>query len=363
MAEARILVVGDPHFQRDNVMRSDAYTQLLVQAAITAKPDRIVIIGDTLHTFNVTQADIHVAASNMLKELRKIAPIVVMMGNHDLPGPRVYMSKQHFFSQLELWSDTLLVDVTTDFTINGFKFRAVPYVVTGRFADAVGDITGVTAVFSHQQFRGSRYNNLTDETGDVWAENIPCINGHIHDFQINHHVICVGSSRQSSFRDVIHKTVSLFTFKSLTPEIETALAVPKSLFDDSNGRLERIGNVVFTHERLPIVLEYLLQITIGSEEFLRWEPPVNSIVNLMVTGTFAENAPLRISNRKWPNVTVKFDDVVNAYTAPICIVGVNGLVQASPGYYSIVEKKIQDNSEYVALYMALKQHGTTIRTQ
>jgi hypothetical protein len=221
----------------------------------------------------------------------------------------------------------LLVDTTTDFQINNHTFRAVPYVATGRFDEAVGDLTGLSAVFSHQQFRGSRYNNLVDETGDIWSAAIPCINGHIHDFQINGNVICVGSSRQSSYRDVIDKTVSLFIF-------------------GDNGKYE--------HQRLSIPLDILVQIRIGADEFHTWQPPPNSIVTLIVRGTFAENNPHRLHHPKWPNVTVTFEDLIEEYVPQT-----HQYEGKAPTFTTIFEQKIQHNPDYIALYMAYKQHGTS----
>jgi DNA repair exonuclease SbcCD nuclease subunit len=158
----------------------------------------------------------------MLKRLSEIAPTYLLIGNHDRPNNSTFLTNEHPFNALKDWDNMTVVDTTQERTINGQKFKFVPYVPPGRFEEALIVNSNVkeyspnneTAIFAHQEFYGVKMGSFISKDGDKWPLNYPLIiSGHIHDYEETQtNIIYTGTPLQHSFGDRSDKTVSVFKF-------------------------------------------------------------------------------------------------------------------------------------------------------
>src|SRR5207302_1690948 len=103
---AKFFVIGDLHIHLNNTDETELLIKFLIEAAAECNPDVIVVLGDILHTNNIVRTEAAVPATELLGSLSDIAPLLVLMGNHDIPLPTSFLSKHHGFSALKRWSGT-----------------------------------------------------------------------------------------------------------------------------------------------------------------------------------------------------------------------------------------------------------------
>lgn len=232
MSNPSFLFIGDLHIHTTNLDEAALLREMLVKTARERRSDYdcIVLLGDILDTNNVVRTEAHVLASELLSDLADIAPIVVLMGNHDLQGPLSFFSKVHAFTQLKKWVGTVsenvvfpggggvqLVDTEPAvFTVRGVPFCAIPYVPVGRFEEALArnpKCASCRAVFCHQEFRdcdigGGRLSVVDEKCELEW------VSGHIHEHQVFKRGCYVGTPRQVAITENYFKTISIVNFEA-----------------------------------------------------------------------------------------------------------------------------------------------------
>lgn len=217
-----ILVIGDPHIRTNEVAFTDRMLHEIAEIASIRRPHAIVVLGDTLDTNNSIDSNPLTRAVNWLRKLQDIAPLILLIGNHDIKHNEYRIDKaespEHPFVALKWWNNTHVIDKPQIVNVNGCSFLACPYVPDGQYHDAVGDMIHipVTAYLSHNSFYGVRYR-MTDkpsETGDVWpAHRRLMICGHIHEYQwVAHNLVFVGTPGQQDFGANVDKGITIFTF-------------------------------------------------------------------------------------------------------------------------------------------------------
>lgn len=131
------LVIGDFHFKVSNVQDTDLMTIEIIKIAEEIKPDYIVCLGDTLDRHE----SIHVTplenAIKILDALRKIAPLYILIGNHDRPNNSNFLTTEHPFTAVKHWENTYIADNCIEQTIKDRLFLFVPYVPPGRLHEAL----------------------------------------------------------------------------------------------------------------------------------------------------------------------------------------------------------------------------------
>nr|QBK94062.1 MAG: DNA repair exonuclease [Pithovirus LCPAC406] len=204
------LTLGDPHFKVNNVVQSKEMTTAFIKLAKKLKPDFIINMGDTLHNHEKINVTILCNANDFLRELSKIAPLFVLIGNHDRSNNTVFMNDVHPFNGLKGQDNITIVDKTNIWIYKGLTLGFIPYVSPGRFKEAVGDIR-YDIIFAHQEFKGSMLNTkIKSKNGDIFNDSI-VISGHIHGRHRLKNIYYVGSPMQQSFGEMGEKTVSLFS--------------------------------------------------------------------------------------------------------------------------------------------------------
>ncbi len=139
-----ILVIGDPHFKVSNAEQTREMVKAIVELAKKRRPDIIVCLGDTLDTHGRLHTDPLCEAIKFFKQLKRIAPLRIIIGNHDRRNNSDFLTDRHPFTAIdEEWTDTLIADKVLSEIANDHQLVYVPYVPNGKFIEALdGGVKG-----------------------------------------------------------------------------------------------------------------------------------------------------------------------------------------------------------------------------
>jgi DNA repair exonuclease SbcCD nuclease subunit len=264
----KALVIGDPHFRRDNARETIMLTERCVTLVKHDKPDFVVVLGDTLHNHERCDLMSMNRAYDFLNAMSSLVHTYVLIGNHDILNNSCFQTQYHAFNPLKKWTNITIVDRAVSTNIKGSNFCFVPYVEPGRFVEALNtinvpldqntlhavplnninttDIYGYlisffgtaaldiceyaeitkpinhwstsTAIFCHQEFYGAKTGVIKSIKGDHWPVGYPqVISGHIHEYdRLSANILYTGTPAQYTFGETAHKTVSMITFNGPT---------------------------------------------------------------------------------------------------------------------------------------------------
>lgn len=248
----RYLVVGDLHCQLKHIVDFEELAAKIVRVIYTKQIDSVIFLGDSIHR----HGHIHTTELNhvgrLLKECADLVSTTVLIGNHDLVSPSLFLSDEHPFHAMKAFAE--IVDCPKK--IGDFVF--CPYVPNGRFVEALDRVEGwrtASAVFAHQEIQGVSCGNYTSETGDRWFAKYPLlISGHIHQRQkLGDNVLFVGTPYQTTFGEEDLKTVSIFDDEDGMKEVRMDLGCKKRI--TLQTMVEEVGTVVIpenAHVRLEV---------------------------------------------------------------------------------------------------------------
>lgn len=283
-----VLAIGDPHFKGDNGSETMTMDTRVCALIMDTRPEIVVVLGDILHCHEkLTMRPLH-HANGFLIRIRKLLPpdayLYVLIGNHDRANNKVFCTDEHAFEPLKLWPNTFVADaplIHEFINRSGNKMKNVllPYVEAGRFAEAcefIGlhngkeyQMTGVSAVFAHQEFKGAKMNAITSHEGDEWPLTNPlCISGHIHDYhKLQHNLVYTGTPIQHGYADTVDKTVSLFTI--------------------SHGTVDGSDEIFiqWIEDRHSLGIPRRIQVTLTVEEIVTFVPPPHTYVKIKLVGS------------------------------------------------------------------------------
>ena len=285
--EVVCLTIGDPHFKTSNPTETKQMTEKVLEVARRIKPDFIVDLGDTLDRHETIHVSPLERATQFLSDLSQIAPLYVLIGNHDRPNNSNYLTTEHPFNALKLWNNTVVVDKVVTMEMKGLKFTMVPYVPPGKFQEALDTLPGcmdnVRALFAHQEFKGAKMGAIRSEVGDVWPLSNPLvISGHIHDYdRLQPNIIYTGTPLQHAFGDREDKTVSVYRFPICD------IIHPSQ--DDLHPQIVRKDiNSYFREERIDLELTKKTLVYLTCEEVVTYTPPPGKLIKIVVRGTSSE---------------------------------------------------------------------------
>src|SRR5665648_549198 len=130
-----ILVIGDPHFQISNLDTMEKATDEILSIVEERHPDRVIVMGDTLHTHERIHVRVQSMAIKFFKRIADKCELVVLIGNHDRESNTVFQTDIHPFVAL---SDTKNITIVSTATWNRKdNFLFVPYVAVGRHNEAL----------------------------------------------------------------------------------------------------------------------------------------------------------------------------------------------------------------------------------
>lgn len=200
MTEIRAHLIGDIHM-------SDRHMSLTEEALINTldyvRSDRdvnfICVMGDIFDTHRTLKMDHRNKAVDFIKELSKIKPTFVIIGNHDRMNNRDYLSDIHpFYGMNDITGELYFINEPRMVRFNSRHYVLfMPYVPPGRFKEAItsyiSDIRShgtlpknkglrdIALVCAHQEFMGVHYGPIKSTAGDEWPIDYPTVvSGHIH---------------------------------------------------------------------------------------------------------------------------------------------------------------------------------------
>jgi len=189
--------------------------------ALEREPDKIVILGDLLHTHERLHTIPLNKAYELIDRMRKIAPTVVLVGNHDYIGNQQYLNDHHWMNGMKEWDDVTIIDPLVHEYINDIHVVYSPYVPPGRFQDALKSNTekdwkDADIIFAHQEFFGCKMGAIVSVEGDKWPKDYPQIlSGHIHSNQTpQENVYYPGSALQHAFGESEKNVIPIITWDS-----------------------------------------------------------------------------------------------------------------------------------------------------
>ena len=231
-----IAAIGDTHFKIDNIFIVDKLIQELINVLNDNKPDIIVLLGDILHDHE----RLHTIALNkayyLINKIREIAPVYILVGNHDMINHDQFLTKQHWMNALKMWDNVIIVDNVIHLSESNLNFMFCPYVAPGRFIEALETIKGEfdwknsSLIFAHQEFKGCKMGAIISEIGDEWDINSPLVvSGHIHSKQRpQENIVYPGSSMQVAYGENEANIVLLINIDEEKLELEEInLDIPK----------------------------------------------------------------------------------------------------------------------------------------
>ena len=226
----KVFIIGDPHFQISNLKEVDDFIKKSVNAAQRYQLECIVILGDILHNHERLHTLVLNKAVTWIKLLAKIAPTIILVGNHDYINNTQFLSQNHWMLCLETEKNVTVVDRPRLLTFNKKKMLFVPYVQPGRFLEAIDLFSillkDVNVVFAHQEFYGVKMGSITSCVGDKYSEDFPLvITGHIHHRHwLQPNIFYPGSAIPVAFGETDDATISLLSVgESFTKESITNL--------------------------------------------------------------------------------------------------------------------------------------------
>ncbi len=221
----RVLIIGDTHFKHNRLKEGSDFVEACVSRARTEAPDFIVCLGDTLDTHNIVHVQPHKLAFEFLKQLSRIAPTYLIIGNHDLINHKQFLTDNHIFNPYKYWTNLTIVDKPITVSHKNFQFAMCPYVPNGLFKKALDTLleptssfhweVDVDCIFAHQEFHGCKMSAVVSADGDRWSLIYPpVISGHIHEAQdlVEDNVYYPGSVSQHSYGEKKAKRLWLVTF-------------------------------------------------------------------------------------------------------------------------------------------------------
>lgn len=214
---ARILFIGDPHFQVSNIPEVDMFIEKLEKLAIKEKPDLICVGGDLLHTHERLHTTALNKAYEFIEKLRQISLTYVLVGNHDMCNNSQFLTTNHWMNGMKEWDNIVIVDEVKCLEIKGELFTFCPYVFPGRFEEALNTIgdkwKDSSIIFAHQEFAGCKMGAIVSVEGDKWSLTYPeVISGHIHSRQMpQSNIYYSGSALQHAFGESEKNIIPIIT--------------------------------------------------------------------------------------------------------------------------------------------------------
>src|SRR5581483_10201648 len=96
----KFLLIGDPHFKKDNKIETDILKQEIVRILLDDEEIKhIVIMGDLLHEHDQTKMSPYNRAINFCSAIVDTGrTLYLLVGNHDRSNNSIFLTDDHFFN-------------------------------------------------------------------------------------------------------------------------------------------------------------------------------------------------------------------------------------------------------------------------
>lgn len=203
----RILVVGDVHAKANDLDDCRALGKHVEAVARAQRPQRILFMGDQYDTHAMVHVEVQAFWIDLLARLNSIAPVVCLVGNHDMVGNGVETraNAMQVHTNIEVVGENPHVDASD-----------VVYLGYG------GDPTKVAPcewLFCHHTFQGAQYDNGFYAKDGIDANSVPAkyiVSGHIHTPASFGKVTYVGAPRWLTVSDAAVTERNIFIVDTYT---------------------------------------------------------------------------------------------------------------------------------------------------
>ena len=234
-----VLFIGDIHIKFSNLKDLD---KLESEMTKMKEISFIVVAGDVLDTHEKIHTQLMNRACTFIQKLRTLAPVYVLVGNHDYINNQQFLTNNHWMNAMKEWDSVYIVDYPLRFENEGQIFIMVPFVPPGRFVEALDKIKDwktATCIFAHQEIKNCKMGCIESHDGDEWLNEWPMlISGHIHDRQkIGAKVLYPGSALNHAFgsdNQGISKLLFGFEGEMEEQRIDIGLIKKKVIYKDIN---------------------------------------------------------------------------------------------------------------------------------
>lgn len=233
-----ICIIGDPHFKKNNKKETDILVEDSIKLVKNKKPDFVVILGDIYDEGEYLYSGCKIRVESFILRLKKLCPVYILVGNHDRPNNRVYLTDEHPFGTFEEIENVTIVDRCHTMEWKGKKICMMPYVENGLFHRACEDcdinITDYDLFFCHQEFKYCDTNLITKSHCDEWLSHYPFnISGHIHKKQtIGNNLFYPGTPYQIKFNEDTDKGIYIMTENMEFEQFQTRIPLKIELTID-----------------------------------------------------------------------------------------------------------------------------------
>lgn len=201
-----VLFIGDVHIKFSNLKDLDKLEDKMLQMKDISF---IVIAGDILDSHEKIHSQLMNRAYKFIKNMRTVAPVYVLVGNHDYINNQQFLTDNHWMNGMKEWDRVHVIDYPLRLErSSGQAFVLVPYVPPGRFVEALDKINtepqswkDCACVFAHQEVKNCKMGCIRSVDGDVWEAGWPMlVSGHIHERQnVGDNVLYPGSVLNHAF--------------------------------------------------------------------------------------------------------------------------------------------------------------------
>jgi DNA repair exonuclease SbcCD nuclease subunit len=312
----RVLYVGDLHVVPSELEDCRKVIELVGELILTQRPNWVVFLGDLYHHHGLVYLEVMDFWAESLKYLAGLTPwtnILLMVGNHDRPGPgakpglNALMSHKfrhdnvHVADIPSVWYDHVLV---------------VPYMDDPQAFVEVCQQSSARTLVCHQTFMGAIYENgFQVTTGNIEQNLLPqkeIISGHIHRPQKFDKVWYLGAPRWRTASDanternlwlVVHGDDGGF---SQTYGFSTG-AVCRQIFDLEDSLEAPISHALYNARKDDV------RVTVrGSSEYLRERKLILEAVGVKVRTVKTDVAPARV--RESQGINAAFQAYFQSFT-------------------------------------------------
>lgn len=205
------------HFYKKKLDIIDKVISEIYTMVDIAHPKYIVLLGDIMHTHDMTYLSTWRKAIKFMQQLsNKCEQLFVLLGNHDRRSHMNINPREHWFELVDfariIWKPTIL---------EGMLF--IPYLSKGTLHSTLKEMDidprDHKCVFAHQDFKGGMMTrNITCNDGDIWPDTYPMLySGHYHDHHIvANNLIYVGTPYQTNVSESTKKYLCLIDGDSYT---------------------------------------------------------------------------------------------------------------------------------------------------
>jgi DNA repair exonuclease SbcCD nuclease subunit len=240
-----VLCIGDLHIKNSNLFEIEELLQQIQNIIVNYKPDITVFLGDILDTHDIIHLQPFLTITRFLDKIQQYCKIYILIGNHDRPNNKIFLTDEHCFNPFKKWENIVIVDTTFQDVINKHIITFVPYVPVGRFIEALEQVDWKKSIiiFAHQELYGCKLNSINSTKGDRWDIINPLVvSGHIHDYhELQDNIIYIGTPIQHNFGEEDNKGIYIFKF------------------EDSNKKMEKIPIDVIHKKTLKLNVEEFKQ--------------------------------------------------------------------------------------------------------